>query len=191
MFCIILISCESKTEKWSKWMKENSHGIDLSDTTNYQDLNFLKDLLKDKRIVFLGESGHGVAEYTILKSRIIRYLHEEMNYDILAFESNAGDAFAADYFNSYQNVDSSIYNSISTLWHVEQIVPLFRYINSTHSTDNPLIVQGVDITTSNGSYAFSRFLYKLIHQIDPVYAAEIQYKDFYYSTTPNLYIVLV
>ena len=181
VFGIVLISCKSKNKKWREWIIENSHSIDISDTTNYQDLGFLKDLLKDKRIVFLGESGHGVAEYTILKSRIIRYLHEEMNFDILAFESNAADGFAADYFNSYQNVDSTIYNSISTLWHVEQIVPLFRYINSTHSTDDLLIVQGVDITLSNGSFAFSRFLYKLILQINPVYAIEIMQKDSIFS----------
>lgn len=181
IFGITLISCESKTEKWSAWIQENSNSIALSDTTNYQDLEFLKDILKEKRIVFLGESGHGVAEYTILKSRIIRYLHEELDFDVLAFESNSADAFAVDYFNTYNNVDSTIYNSISTLWQVEEIVPLFQYINSTHSTNDPLIVQGVDITQSNGSYAFSKFLYELIFAIDPSYAEEISYKDSLFS----------
>lgn len=181
MFGIMFTSCQSRTKKWSEWMVENSNGIALSDTTNYQDLDFLRDILKEKRIVFLGESGHGVAEYTILKSRIIRYLHEDLGFDVLAFEANSADAFAADYFNSYSNVDSTIYNSISTLWHVEEIVPLFRYINSTHSTNDPLIVQGVDITQSNGSYAFSRFLYEQIFAMDPSYAKEIRYKDSVFS----------
>jgi erythromycin esterase len=181
IFSIILISCESETEKWSEWIQDNSHGIALNDTSNYEDLQFLGDILGEKRIVFLGESGHGVAEYTILKSRIIKYLHEELDFDILAFESNSADAFAADYFGSYSNADSTIYNSISTLWHVEEIVPLFRFINSTHSANDPLIVQGVDITQSNGSYAFSKFLYQLILPIDPFYARELKYKDSIFS----------
>lgn len=181
MFCITLISCQTKTEKWKNWTRENSFGIALSDTVNFNDLQFLEKILKDKRIVFLGESGHGVAEYTILKSRIIKYLHEELDFDVLTFESNSADAFATDYFNTYTKVDSTIYNSISTLWHVEEIVPLFEYINSTHSTNDPLIVQGVDITQSNGSYTFSKFLNKLILPLDSLYATEIKYKDSIFS----------
>lgn len=178
---VALISCESKTENSSAWIQQNSNGIALSDTTSYQDLEFLKGILKEKRIIFLGESAHGVAEYTILKSRLIRYLHKELDFDILVFESNSADAFAADYFDSYTNVDSTVYNSISTLWHVEEIIPLFRYIKATHSTNNPLILQGVDITQSNGSYAFSKFLYRLIFPIDSIYAKEIKRKDSIFS----------
>lgn len=181
LFGIVMNSCKTKSEKWSEWVKDNSQGIALNDTSYYEDLQFLGDILREKRIVLLGESGHGVAEYTMLKSRIIRYLHEELDFDILAFEANSADAFAADYFGSYSNVDSTIYNSISTLWHVEEIVPLFRYINATHTTDDPLLVQGVDITQSNGSYAFSKFLYYLIQPIDPLYAEEIRHKDSLFS----------
>lgn len=181
LFSISLIACQSKTEKWKGWIQENSHGIALSDTSNFEDLSFLKEILKDKRIVFLGESGHGVAEYTILKSRLIRFLHEEMDFNVLAFESNAADAFAADYFNSYTNVNSSIYNSISTLWHVEEIIPLFQFIDASHLTNDPLIVQGIDITQSNGGYAFSRFLFQLIFPLDSIYAKEIMNKDSTFS----------
>ncbi|WP_128896869.1 hypothetical protein [Longirhabdus pacifica] len=35
------------------------------DSTDYSDLEFLKDVLKDKRIVMLGESSHGVSEYNL------------------------------------------------------------------------------------------------------------------------------
>jgi erythromycin esterase len=101
---ISLISCESKTEKWNDWIQKHSYGINLSDTINYQDLNFLKDKLKEKRIVFLGESGHGVAEYTKLKSRIIHYLHEELDFYVLAFESSSAEAFAADFLAPTQTL---------------------------------------------------------------------------------------
>ena len=178
---VILFSCNTQTEKREKWIREHSHGIALSDTLNYNDLEFLDDLLKDKRIVFLGESGHGVAEYTLLKSRVIRYLHEKLDFNVLAFEVNSADAFAANYYNSFTNADSTIYNSISTLWHVEEIVPLFNYIIASHNSKDPIFVQGVDLTQSNASCAFSEFLYNLIHPEDPEYAEEIKYKDSLFS----------
>lgn len=53
-----------------------------------QDLNFLKDILKDKQIVWLGEERHSDGTTTLAKSRIFKYLHEQMGFDILISESN-------------------------------------------------------------------------------------------------------
>src|ERR1043166_2076852 len=103
--------------EWNKWIKNNSYGLSLSDTNSYQDLAFLKDVLKDKRIVFLGENGHGVSEFTTLKSRMIRFLHDSLGFDVLAFESNLGDAYCANSQITRSDNQTSIYNSLSSLWH--------------------------------------------------------------------------
>jgi erythromycin esterase len=166
---------------WQQWIKNNSYELSISDTIHFHDLDFLKQVLKDKKIVFLGENSHGVSEFTLLKSRLIRYLHAELGFNVLAFESNAGDAFASNLIIPFTSGLNSIYNSISTMWHVKEIVTLFNYIRETHNTKNPLNVAGVDITMSNGSYSFSNFLYNLISLIDPTYAREIQKSDSIFS----------
>jgi erythromycin esterase len=90
-----LIALGQNNSEWDKWIKSNSYGLALSDTGNYQDLSNLKNILKDNKVVFLGENSHGVSEFTLLKSRMIRYLHDSLGFDVLAFESNASDAYYA------------------------------------------------------------------------------------------------
>ena len=155
------------------WIKNNSYDISLDDTVNYKDLSFLRQVLKDKRIVFLGENAHGVSEFTTMKARLIRYLHEELGFDVLAFESNLADAYAANLLIKDSDVLTSIHNSISLLWHVEEIVPLFNYIKKTHSTTNPINVAGVDLNLCNASYSFAHLLYNLIFPLNQSYAKEV------------------
>jgi erythromycin esterase len=166
---------------WQQWIKNNSHAISITDTNSFQDLAFLNEVLKDKNIVFLGENSHGVSEFTLLKSRMIRYLHQELGFDVLAFETNAADAYAANLILPSTDALTSIYNSISTLWHVDEIVPLFTYIKGTYATKNPLNIAGIDITMSNGSYSFSRLLYDLISPVNSTYAKEVLKSDSIFS----------
>ncbi|MGJ3235843.1 hypothetical protein [Marivirga sp.] len=181
LFVLVLLSvqCEFPKESndWTTWINENAQSIKLSNSDNYEDLEFLHDILKDKKVVFLGESAHGVSEYNTLKLRIIRYLHEEMNFNVLAFECNAGDAFAVNLEYPFGDAKTALYNSISTFWHVEENILLFEYINQKSLTDNKLSIAVIDITLSNGSYAFSRFLESLIEPIDPAYAEEVRKGD--------------
>jgi erythromycin esterase len=169
------------SSEWDKWVKTNSYGLSLSDTNNYQDLTFLKGILKDKKIVFLGENSHGVSEFTTLKSRMIRFLHDSLGFDVLAFESNLGDAYYANAKITTADNQTSIYNALSPLWHVEEIVPLFGYIRQTHKTSNPLTLSGVDFQASNGSFTFSHFLYDLISPISLNYAKEALAIDSFFT----------
>lgn len=59
---------------------------------------------------------------------MIKYLHEELGYDVLAFESGFPDTNA-----SYLNMDqltpkSTMKNSIYAVWHTEDVVELFDYM---------------------------------------------------------------
>ena len=44
----------------------------------------------------LGESGHGVAEFNHAKVRLIKFLHQQMGFDVIAFESGLFECFNAD-----------------------------------------------------------------------------------------------
>ena len=177
LFLCTLTSFGQVNPSWEKWIQANSFGVSISDTNDLHDLSFLKEILKNKKIIFLGENSHGVAEFTLLKSRMVRYLHDSLGFDVLAFESNAGDAYNANINIPTSDVQTSIYNSLSSLWHVEEIVPLFNYIKNTHANENPLNVAGVDFIASNGSFSFSRFLYELISPVNPSFAEKVKEND--------------
>ena len=53
--------------------------------SNFEALTFLDIVLKDKRIVLLGESSHGTEEYSQTKFQLIRYLHEKLGFNVLLF----------------------------------------------------------------------------------------------------------
>ena len=60
-----------------------------------RDLIFLKEVLKDKRIVLLGEQSHGDGATFEAKVRLIKFLHQELGFTILSFESGLYDNFKA------------------------------------------------------------------------------------------------
>ncbi len=70
--------------------------------TNYQDLTFLKEKLKGVDIVMLGEQFHGDGAAFLAKSRLIQYLHQELYFDVLLFESNIYDCF-----NLWENISGT------------------------------------------------------------------------------------
>jgi hypothetical protein len=60
--------------------------IDAEDG-NSADLEPLREVIGNRRIVMLGESTHGDGATFAAKIRLIKFLHERMGFDVLAFES--------------------------------------------------------------------------------------------------------
>ena len=69
-------------------IKKNTYTLNSVSPTdeNFSDLDFLKDKLKDKKIILIGESSHGDGTTFEAKTRLIEFLHENLDYNILAFE---------------------------------------------------------------------------------------------------------
>jgi erythromycin esterase len=83
---------------WVSWARANHHPIASVQTfegDTFADLQFFKTVLKDRRIVQLGESGHGVAEFNHAKVRLIKFLHQQMGFDVMAFESGLYECYNA------------------------------------------------------------------------------------------------
>ena len=71
------------------WLAENHRPIrSISFDGDFSDIEFLAQELEGKRIVQLGESSHGTAEFSAVKVRVIKYLHEQLAYNVIAFESS-------------------------------------------------------------------------------------------------------
>ncbi|MGA5690672.1 erythromycin esterase family protein [Cytobacillus pseudoceanisediminis] len=109
------------------------------------DFSFLKTLLEDKRIVFLGESSHGVAEFNEIKVEMIKYLHKELGFEVVAFESSLGDAAAVQNGVNKLGAEEMLRRSLPGVWVTEEVLPLFQYIKESSLTDSPLILSGVDV----------------------------------------------
>ena len=119
--------------------------IDPEDT-NYTDLAPLKKSIGSSRIVLLGEQEHGDGATYLAKSRLVKFLHQEMGFNVLAFEA---DFFGVnksweDYKTGkkeYQDVLDQMY----IFWSQSQMChDLFRTVEKSQDTATPIVLAGFD-----------------------------------------------
>jgi erythromycin esterase len=137
----------SSDQKYNTWVKDNHYPIrSITFDEDFSDLSFLDSLLEDKKIVQLGESSHGSAEFNHIKVRLIKYLHQELGFDVISFESSLQGCHLA---NQNMSSYSSGVRCIFGVWRTAEVEALFQYIKATQQTDRPLILSGVDIQNSS------------------------------------------
>lgn len=180
------VSASASAQQQDTGFKDNFREIKSATSEDYTDLEFLKPLLKDKTIVSLGENFHRVAEYSSMKTRLIKYLHEELDFDVVMFESGLGDAFMA-----YENVDTlpakgMMEGSIFPIWHSKETLELFDYIKEQKNTDHPLYLAGYDMQFT--SAYLTQFIAGWIAEVDEVQAKE--YFEFELQAMTDFYAVI-
>jgi erythromycin esterase len=130
------------------WLKENAiQLLSISPTdVDFSDLQELKQIFGDKRIVMLGEESHGDGNTFLAKVRLVKFLHEEMGFDVVAFESGFYDCNKAwEMIQSGGNTKQEFQDSVFSIWsQSSQVQPLISYIDRLVKTKNPLILSGFD-----------------------------------------------
>lgn len=139
---------DADEEELVAWLTANTipvRSVDAADT-DFSDLEPLRAAIGDARIVMLGEQTHGDGTAFEAKVRLIRFLHAEMDFDIIAFEAGMYDTREA--WTSIRlgnDPISSVQESIFEIWsHSEEVRPLFEYIASRANSANPLELTGID-----------------------------------------------
>jgi erythromycin esterase len=131
------------------WVKGAAHPIrSLTYDGDFSDLRFLATTLQGKRLVQLGESGHGVSEFSLAKVRLIKYLHEELGYDVIAFESSLFACWDADARAESLGGAGLLGSCPFVVWSAAEVLPLFEYVASTKLTARPLTLAGFDVQFS-------------------------------------------
>ncbi|WP_018753709.1 erythromycin esterase family protein [Paenibacillus sanguinis] len=147
-----------------EWLKKNVQQLSSLESEDYSDLAFLKPLLKDKTVVSLGENFHQVAEYSSIKTRLIKFLHEEMDFDVIAFESGMGDAAAVFETRDSLTPEAMMGASIFPIWHSKETLELFDYIKEQGKGDKPLYLAGYDNQFT--SFYLTQFIGEGIAKLD-------------------------
>jgi erythromycin esterase len=130
------------------WLQENALPVrSISpDDSDFSDLEFLQEVLKDVRIVMLGEADHSAGTDFLARSRLVKFLHQEMDFDVLAFEA---PLYSMDVAWDSIRVGAPVRDALRIgLWgfwsHAEQMQSLVRYIGEQAAGDRPLEVAGFD-----------------------------------------------
>src|SRR5262245_636538 len=178
-FLVVLLSgalhAQSDTSAWVAWTRANHFpiaSIVSAASDDFADLQFLKTTIGERRLVQLGESGHGVAEFDSAKVRLVKFFHEQMGFDVMAFESSIYECFAA---NGAANSVNMLRGSIFGVWATEEVLPLFAYIKSTQDPAHPLALAGLatQISSAFGLAERPAFLRRVAAAVDTDFADDV------------------
>lgn len=130
------------------WLRANAHplrSIDPDDA-DFSDLSFLRDVLSDTRVVLLGEPENGGGSDVLAKTRLVRFLHEQMGFDVLAFQAGIHSSTAAwqalqTDANARDALRMSVFGLLSRSAEAEALI---QYLAARARTDRPLEVTGFD-----------------------------------------------
>lgn len=147
----IQLSCTSQEVKEKRNslipVVKNINTIDPKEE-DYSDLQFLKGIIeKDSvRIILLGEQTHGDGSTFLAKSRLIKFLHKEAGFDVLAFESGFFDCnYAWEEIKRNGKYTDEIMKAVFPMWvNSNECEELVNYLQSTLNSNNPLELSGFD-----------------------------------------------
>ncbi len=145
----------SPSDERARWLLANGVPIRSGDPAgaDLSDLMPLREAIGGARVVLLGEQSHGDGATFLMKCRLVKFLHEAMGFDVLAWESGLYDCREMEAaLHRDLPLQEAITRGIFTIWGVSrQVRPVFEYARSTHGGTDPLEMAGFDCQFSAAS----------------------------------------
>jgi erythromycin esterase len=129
------------------WLETHAHPIAALDPgAPLDDLRFLDETLRGVRVVLLGEATRGDGGALLAKSRIVRYLHERLGFDLLAFECGFYDcARAWREIRAGGDARAHLDGALFALYtEAVEMQPLLRFVGESARGERPLELAGID-----------------------------------------------
>jgi erythromycin esterase len=136
------------TETPAAWLKANAHPIRTLAVADrdFSDLQPLKAAIGNSRVVMLGEQSHGDGTSFLAKARLVAFLHQEMGFDVLAWESGLWDVHQVwAHVQAGEAVLPASRRGIFGIWTgSQQVLPTLDYVAETVGSARPLELAGFD-----------------------------------------------
>lgn len=137
------------------WLAKNAtpiRSLDIADD-DFRDLEPLRASLQGTRVVMLGEHRHDEGSAYVAKARLVRFLHERMGFNVLAFESGLYDCPKAwDFLLAGEEPRTALTRGVFAIWsQSREVQPLFDYIGRESKGAHPLELAGVDSQTTGSA----------------------------------------
>ena len=161
-FIVILTFCSCRAQT-----NFNSTIEFTSDLEKFENLSRLKESLKGVEIIALGENTHGLGEVFTAKTELVKFLHQELGFDLVLFESGFGDAALAwEQLDSLSTKEFTTVFSSNFYYNSVEIENLVNYAKS-HNVK----LQGFDCQPQQ-NYLIKRMM-EIVQPIDSVLAKSV------------------
>lgn len=134
---------ESKSDPRVTWLQEHALRIRslAPDDDDFGDLRLLKEILAEVDIVMLGEATHWDGPTFHAKTRLVKFLHQEMDFDVLAIENDLYETWKM--WEGIKAGEMDMEN-VYGMYKVREFQPLLEYVQEQTATERPLKLAGMD-----------------------------------------------
>jgi erythromycin esterase len=130
------------------WLAANAKAVRTVDPqgADFSDLEPLAAAIGTARVVQLGEPSHNAGTCFAAKVRLILFLHQRLNFDVVVWESGIYDVELAEAgLRAGGDPADAAQRGILRNWSgSEECRPLFAYAQKSHATARPLAMAGFD-----------------------------------------------
>jgi erythromycin esterase len=143
-------SAKAESKEIITWLQQKAISIKHAEAGNdFSDLRPLQQILKDVRIVGLGENTHGTREFFQLKHRLLEYLVKDMNFTGFAIEGGYGSCEPINNYVLYGKGDlsSALTAQGYVLWDMEELAEMIEWMrtyNQSVPDEKKVAFHGID-----------------------------------------------
>lgn len=156
------------------WLSE--HALPVRSITpedeDFSDLMPLVQWIGNSRVVALGEVTHGDGAMFLAKGRLVRFLHQVMGFDVLAWEAGFFDVSLVDAaLRSDTPLPEAAQRGLYKIWWKSaEAQPVLSYVRSTQATLHPILTVGFDCrvsTEKSRNELFPASICEFFDRLDP------------------------
>ncbi|MBK7212935.1 MAG: erythromycin esterase family protein [Bacteroidales bacterium] len=163
------LDSEAKDKKaFANWISGNANPLKTVDAGNsFEDLQAFRTILKDVRVVGLGEATHGSSEFFRMKHRMLEFLVKELDFTSFYIEASMT---RCRYINDYVLYGLGSLDTATTIqgfvtWRVDEVrdmIEWMREYNATVSADKKVKFLGYDLQINDMGWKGLKSFYKLV-----------------------------
>lgn len=156
-------------------LKENLIPLKTTEAeSGFEDLIPLKEILKDKKIIAMGEATHGTAEFFQMKHRVFEFLVEEMGYRIFGIEAEFGGSQVVNDYILYEEgtVEECLNAMAFWTWDTKEVAEMIEWMrefNKKAEIDDQIKFYGFDMQGIGNSI---EYVLNYLEKVDSFYVDE-------------------
>ncbi|HSM35769.1 MAG TPA: erythromycin esterase family protein [Longimicrobiales bacterium] len=156
------------------WIAQNAIPLTTAEAGHgFADLEPLREVIGDARIVALGEATHGTREFFQLKHRMLEFLVTELGFDVFAIEATLPEALNVNRYVLTGEGDPAraLAGMYFWIWDTEEVLELIRWMrryNADPRHERKVSFYGVDMQSAPMA---ARVVVDYLRSVDPAAAA--------------------